>query len=257
MWATGTAWNGRGMHTDRRFSPRITALVEPDAIPIVIVHDNGIARAGLRAMLSDEYDVIASEPTLVDTLGSGRARVAVIDGDCLDDAAGAVANGMEVVLLLRTTERSEVINALRAGARGLLHWDATTEALRSAVRDVAAGGTALAPGAAACLVDLVLSRPERLDVDPAQLEELTVRERQVMELVAWGLSNEEIAQRLVISPATAKTHVSRAMVKLHAHHRAGLAVLAFQCGLVTAGETGGTREAERRISGRAGFSLAA
>jgi DNA-binding NarL/FixJ family response regulator len=236
---------------------RLTAMPAPDPMRIVIVHGNGISRAGLHAMLSGEHQVVGAGPTLADAFRAGRAQVAVVDDDCADDAARAVADGLDVVLLLRTTAPPAVMNALRVGARGLVQHDVTADALNRAVRDVARGGIALAPMAATCLVDLVLSRPERLDIYPAQLDELTVRERQVLELVACGFSNDEIAERLVISAATAKTHVSRTMVKLHVHHRAALAVIAFQCGLVTVGGTGGVRAAERRISGRADAQVAA
>ena len=122
---------------------------------------------------------------------------------------------------------------------------------------VAAGGVELSPPVAAQLIEVLLARPERLDPRPALLEELTSREREVMELVAWGLSNQEIGERLVISALTAKTHVSRAMIKLHAHDRAQLAVLAFQSGLVTVTNPAGRRAAARRIAGGNGFPLAA
>src|SRR6185437_139957 len=115
---------------------------------------------------------------------------------------------------------------------GLLLKDADPASLVDAVRIVAAGETLLAPPLASRLVEDFLSRPERLQGPPEQLDELTAREREVVSLVACGLSNEEIAERLVVPHATAKTHVSRALTKLHARDRAQLVVLAYETGLV-------------------------
>jgi DNA-binding NarL/FixJ family response regulator len=103
------------------------------------------------------------------------------------------------------------------------------------VRVVARGDALLAPGLASRLVADFMSRPERLRRTPEELDELTAREREVVSLVAYGLSNEEIAERLVVTRATAKTHVSRALVKLHARDRAQLVVLAYEAGLVLPG----------------------
>jgi DNA-binding NarL/FixJ family response regulator len=101
---------------------------------------------------------------------------------------------------------------------------------------VASGEALLAPGLASRLVADFMSRPERLRCTPEQLEELTAREREVVALVACGLSNEEIAEQLVVTRATAKTHVSRALCKLHARDRAQLVVLAYEAGLVLPGK---------------------
>jgi DNA-binding NarL/FixJ family response regulator len=124
-----------------------------------------------------------------------------------------------------------VFGALRAGATGLLLRDAAAEALADGVRVEADGGALLAPGLARRLVEDFLSRPERLRSAPEQLAELTAREREVVGLVGCGLSNDEIAERLVVSPATARTHVSRAMIKVHARDRAQLVVFAYESGL--------------------------
>jgi DNA-binding NarL/FixJ family response regulator len=141
------------------------------------------------------------------------------------------------VLILTTFESDEyVFEALRVGASGFLVKDSDpTEVLR-AVRVVCSGEALLSPSVTRRLIAEYAAWPERRRSDPAELEELTPREREVMALVAYGLTNAEIAERLVISPATAKTHVSRTMMKLHAHDRAQLVVLAFQTGLVSPGE---------------------
>jgi DNA-binding NarL/FixJ family response regulator len=140
------------------------------------------------------------------------------------------------VVMLMTSESDEaVFGALRAGATGLLLKDAGPDELVTAVRVVARGDAQLAPGLASRLVADFMSRPERLRATPAELEELTAREREVVALVACGLSNEEIAEQLVVTRATAKTHVSRALCKLHARDRAQLVVLAYEAGLVRPG----------------------
>jgi DNA-binding NarL/FixJ family response regulator len=103
----------------------------------------------------------------------------------------------------------------------------------------------LSPAATRRLIQEFAAWPERGSSAPDQLDELTDREREVMALVAYGLTNREIAERLVVSPATAKTHVTRAMGKLHAHDRAQLVVLAYQTALASANEAGAARAADR------------
>ena len=133
-----------------------------------------------------------------------------------------------VVILMTSASDDAVFGALRAGATGLLLKDTDPDELVAAVRSGARRGAAR-PGPRAPLVADFLSRPERLRT-PEQLEELTAREREVVALVACGMSNEEIAERLVVTRATAKTHVSRALCKLHARDRAQLVVLAYEAG---------------------------
>ena len=136
-------------------------------------------------------------------------------------------------MILTTFETDEnIFETLRAGASGFLLKDSDPAELLKAVRVVAGGEALLAPSVTRRLIADVLSRPDTSRVAPHELRWLTEREREVMALVAAGLSNREIAEQLVISPATAKTHVSRAMRKLHAHDRAQLVVLAYEAGLV-------------------------
>jgi len=127
-----------------------------------------------------------------------------------------------------------VFEALRAGASGFLLKDIEPDDLRQAVRVVAAGEALLSPRVTRRLITQFVAQIPRSPKDPERLAGLTEREREVMALVANGLSNEEIGERLAMSPATAKTHVSRAMLKLDARDRAQLVVLAYQTGLVTA-----------------------
>ncbi|MFJ3714273.1 response regulator [Streptomyces sp. NPDC090057] len=140
------------------------------------------------------------------------------------------------VLILTTFEDDEhVAEALRAGASGFLGKGARPEELVEAVRTVAAGDALLSPAATGALIRRFLAQP---DLCPGEvhkrLECLTPRERDVLALVALGLSNDEIAEHLFVSPLTAKTHVNRAMTKLAARDRAQLVVIAYQCGLASA-----------------------
>ena len=139
------------------------------------------------------------------------------------------------VLILTTFEIDEyVAHALRAGASGFLGKDADTADLITAIRTVAAGDTLLSPQATRVLISRFLAAPGMAAPIPgaSRLEVLTAREREVVALAAHGLSNEEIAERLFVSPYTARTHVHRAMAKLDARDRAQLVVIAYQTGLV-------------------------
>ncbi|MEU6477548.1 response regulator transcription factor [Streptomyces sp. NPDC047017] len=146
------------------------------------------------------------------------------------------------VLILTTFEEDEyVAEALRAGAGGFLGKGARPQELLDAVRTVAAGEALLSPQATRALITRFLAQPEPCPtVVHERLACLTPRERDVMRLVALGLSNDEIAERLFVSPLTAKTHVNRAMAKLGARDRAQLVVVAYHCGLVSAAAEPGT-----------------
>jgi len=140
------------------------------------------------------------------------------------------------VVVLTTFELDEyVFEALRAGASGFLLKDVEPDDLRAAVRVVASGDAMLSPSVTRRLVTEFAAQPARTAPAPDELRRLTAREREVMALVGHGLSNDEIAGRLVLSPATAKTHVSRAMVKLGVRDRAQLVVRAYETGLVRPG----------------------
>jgi DNA-binding NarL/FixJ family response regulator len=150
-----------------------------------------------------------------------------------DDRCGGVR-----IVILTTFELDEyVFEAIRSGASGFLVKDTEPVELIRGVRAVAAGDALLSPGVTRRLIGEFAARAKQ--ARPAGLlDPLTAREREVMTLVASGLSNEEIAERLVVSPATAKTHVSRAMVKLGVRDRAQLVVLAYESGLVRPGWAG-------------------
>ena len=140
------------------------------------------------------------------------------------------------VLVLTTFDLDEyVYQALRVGASGFLLKDTPPADLLAAIRVVAAGDALLAPGITRRLIAEFARRPDPSRVAPAALEALTDRERVVLGLVAQGLSNAEIAERLVVSPATSKTYVSRLLAKLGARDRAQLVAIAYETGLVTPG----------------------
>jgi DNA-binding NarL/FixJ family response regulator len=144
-----------------------------------------------------------------------------------------LADSGAAVMLLTSSESDErIFAALRAGASGLMLKGAEPAELVHGIHALARGDASLSPGLTRRLISEVVSRPAPARPKDELLDELTAREQEVMALVALGLSNDEIADRLVVSPATAKTHVSRAMVKLHAHHRAQLVVFAYETGLV-------------------------
>ena len=232
-------------------------------IRVLLTDDHALLRAGLRGLLESEPDI-----TVVGEAADGEESVRLarearpdvivmdirmpgVDGVEATRRIAADENLADVkVLILTTSETDEsLFEALRGGASGFLVKDSDPLELLKAVRLVAAGEALMSPGATRRLIEEFAAWPQRGRSAPEQLDELTGREREVMALVAYGLTNREIAARLFLSPATAKTHVSRAMVKLHVHDRAQLVVLAYQTGLVVAGIAGAI-SAANTISGR-------
>jgi DNA-binding NarL/FixJ family response regulator len=215
-------------------------------IEVVLVDDQHLMRAGFRALLDaeDDIDVVGEAADgaeavrlvadLVPDVVLIDVQMPVLDGI---EATRQIASdprllGVHVVILTNYGFDEYVFNALRAGASGFLVKDTDPASLLHAVRQVARGDTLLSPTITRRLVEEFVSRPPNGD-SSAALEELTSREREVVALVAGGLSNDEIATRLSISPVTAKTHVSRAITKVNARDRAQLVVLAYESGLVT------------------------
>ncbi|HEY2635816.1 MAG TPA: response regulator transcription factor [Solirubrobacteraceae bacterium] len=219
---------------------------ESPAIRVVIAHGDSLARIGLDALLAAEPGVgvagcaadgevaislarnIRPDVLVVDVALPGIGGVEVTRRIVADPATSAV----RVLLLGELEQDEEVLASLRAGASGFLLRDTERAELAQGVRAVAAGGAALAPSVVRRLMLELASQPDPGLPGPKQLDELTAREREVMALVATGLSNDQIAEQLVVSPATAKTHVSRALMKLRARDRAQLVVLAYESGLV-------------------------
>jgi DNA-binding NarL/FixJ family response regulator len=215
-------------------------------IRVVVADDQSLVRAGFRMLLDAEPDIdVVGEARdgveALDIIREARPDVVLMDIRMpeLDglEATRRISESSELdmvrVLILTTFETDEyVFEALRAGASAFLVKDTEPDDLLKAVRVVAAGEALLSPSVTRTLIGEFVSRPERRPVAPDSLSLLTDREREVLALVATGLSNEEIAQELFISPATARTHVSRIMMKLNARDRAQLVVTAYQSGLV-------------------------
>jgi DNA-binding NarL/FixJ family response regulator len=225
---------------------RTLTLVDADSIRVLIAYGDKLARVGLDALLDLEPGI-----AVAGSAGDGDGAVALareLKPDVLViDAALPGIDGVDVtrrivadpetaevrVLMLSTSDDDEeVFSALRAGASGFLLRDADPAELVDGVRTVATGEAALSAGAVRLVIAELASQPDPQLPGPEELDELTAREREVMALVATGLSNDQIAEHLTISWATAKTHVSRALTKLQARDRAQLVTLAYETRLV-------------------------
>ncbi|GAA4595833.1 response regulator transcription factor [Planotetraspora phitsanulokensis] len=221
------------------------------AIRVLLVDDQALIRAGFRALLSAEDDIEVVGEARDGHQGVAMAQqhlpdVALVDVqmpgmDGIETtrriAADARLEGVHVVILTNYGLDDYVFQALRAGASGFLLKDTEPAELLRAVRVAALGEALLSPSITRMLISEYVSRPPD-GIRPSALEMLTRREREVVALVARGLNNDDIAGRMVISPYTAKTHVSRAMTKLGARDRAQLVVFAYESGLVTARDSG-------------------
>ncbi|MGK5558398.1 response regulator [Actinomadura kijaniata] len=219
-------------------------------IRVLLVDDQPLIRRGFRALLDleDDIEVVAEAADGREGLALAREHLPDI---ALIDVQMPVMDGIEttrriaadpalarthVVILTNYGFDEHVFNALRAGAAGFLVKDIEPEDFLHSVRVAARGDALLAPSITRKLIDRYITRAPHPGADMA-LKELTNREREAVALVAQGLSNEQIADHMVISPLTAKTHIHRAMTKLHARDRAQLVVLAYQSGLVTPGDS--------------------
>lgn len=215
-------------------------------ITVLLVDDQPLIRGGFRALIDAEDDM-----TVVAAAADGQQGVALavehVPEVALIDVQMPVLDGIEttrriaadprlagvhVVILTNYGLDEYVFNALRAGAGGFLVKDIEPAEMLRSIRVAAGGDALLSPTITRTLISEFVSRPPDR-CPPAGPQVLTMREREVVALVARGLSNGEIAEHLVISPTTAKTHVSRAMVKLHARDRAQLVVYAYESGLVS------------------------
>lgn len=221
-------------------------------IRVALVDDQELVRAGFRVLIGTADDI-----EVVGEAGDGHEALEVIEKTRPDvvlmDIRMPVLDGIEAtrrihknpelekvrLLILTTFDFDEYVHeALRAGASGFLLKDARPSELLDAIRIVHAGESLLAPTVTRRFIEEFVRRNPTVDVSSKVLERLTDREREVLQLVARGMSNAEIADHLVVSPATAKTHVSRLLTKLDLRDRAQLVMVAYETGLVTPGSTG-------------------
>jgi DNA-binding NarL/FixJ family response regulator len=216
------------------------------AIRVAVASGDALSRAGICSLLDAEPD-IASTGLATDVEGAMALAVEARPDVLVLDVSLPCPAGMELVRQIATTADTagvhvlvvsssdaddDVFAMLRAGASGFLLRDTGAVELVRAVRAAGRGDAVLSPTVLRRVIADVISRPDPRLPAPQQLDELTAREREVVALVARGLSNDEIAEHLIVSPATAKTHVSRSLVKLQARGRAQLVTLAYEAGLV-------------------------
>ena len=214
-------------------------------ITVALADDQALVRMGLRVLIESEDDLV-----LAGEADNGRDAVSLIrrvrpdvvlmdirmpDLDGISALRQVTADpaltGVRVIMLTTFELDEYVFDALQAGAAGFLIKDSEPADMLRAIRLVAGGESLLSPSVTRRVIESFTSRSPLRRPHP-RLAELTEREREVLGLIGEGLSNDEIAARLVVSPATARTHVSRAMVKLGARDRAQLVVIAYQSGLV-------------------------
>jgi DNA-binding NarL/FixJ family response regulator len=224
-------------------------------ISVLVVDDQALVRAGFASLVESEDDM-----TVVGEATNGQEGVELARRTHPDvvlmDIRMPVLDGVEAtrriahdpalhdtrILVLTTFDLDDyVYDALRAGASGFLLKDTDPVELLRAIHVIEGGAALIAPTITQRLIAEFASRPDRSRVPPKELESLTQREREVMRLVAHGLSNDAIAATLVISPLTAKTHVSRVLTKLGCRDRSQLVVLAYETALVAPGEIGDPR----------------
>jgi DNA-binding NarL/FixJ family response regulator len=217
-------------------------------IRIVLADDQALVRAGFRALLNaqDDIEVVGEAADGTEAIAAAREhkpdvmlmdiRMPGLDGLEATRQISSAPDLADVhILILTTFEEDEyVFEAIRVGASGFLVKDTEPVELVRAVRVVAGGDALLSPSVTRRLIGEFATRAKKVQ-QPTTLDVLTDREREVVALVGEGLTNDEIAERLVVSPATAKTHVSRAMTKLATRDRAQLVVLAYESGLVRPG----------------------
>lgn len=214
-------------------------------IRVVLVDDQALIRAGFRAIVDSAPDLEvvgeADDGTdALDVIREARADVVLMDirmpgRDGIETTKAITADddlaGVRIIVLTTFETDEYVVAAMAAGASGFLDKGVDPNVLLDAIRVVAAGDALMTPRATrALLASLENDRPTR-PVDEGAIKHLTAREREIVGLVGQGLSNDEIAETLFLSPLTAKTHVSRAMTKLHARDRAQLVVIALRTGL--------------------------
>ena len=221
------------------------------AISVLLVDDDDLMRAGLRAVLSSDsvVEVVGEASTGRDAIAAARSsgpdvvlmdvRMPDLDGIAATRELALAAPEAKVVILTTFEQDDYIFGALQAGASGFLLKRASPEQLLAAIHAVAAGESLLSPSVTRIVIERMARQP-LADVDSAeQLDELTPREREVLELVARGLSNGEIAAALVIEESTVKTHLRRILMKLRLRDRIQAVIFAYESGLVRPGPAAG------------------
>ena len=217
------------------------------SIRVLLVDDDDLMRAGLRSVLSSDETI-----EVVGEAGDGRAaiervrelrpdvvlmdvRMPNLDGIAATREALAARAETKVVILTTFEEDDYIFGALSAGASGFLLKRSSPEALIGALHSVAAGDSLLSPSVTRRVIERMAKQPAPETSSSERLEELTPREREVLELVARGLANSEIASALVIEESTVKTHVKRILMKLRLRDRVQAVIFAYESGLTRPG----------------------
>jgi DNA-binding NarL/FixJ family response regulator len=221
--------------------------MSPAPVRVLLVDDDDLMRAGLRAVLSSDATI-----EVVGEASNGRAAVSAVrarspdlvlmdvrmpdlDGIAATREVLAAAPEVKVVILTTFEEDDYIFGALNAGASGFLLKRTRPEELLAGIHTVAAGDSLLSPSVTRIVIDRMARQPTPDTRSSDQLEELTAREREVLELVARGLSNSEIAAALVIEESTVKTHLKRILMKLHLRDRIHAVIFAYDSGLTQPG----------------------
>ena len=224
----------------------MTASQPPEQISVLLADDQRLVRAGFRVILETEPGITVVGEAANGTEAVSLARqlgptvvlmdIRMPDMDGLTAARLVLSETSSRVLMLTTFDSDEyVYAALRAGASGFLLKDAPSEQLVAAVRSVAAGDALIDPSITRRLIEQFVLASRVRATQTSQLEALTARETDVLRLVAQGLSNAEIARRLVVEESTVKTHVARILMKLDLRDRVQAVVYAYECGFVVPG----------------------
>ena len=215
---------------------------------VLIVDDDDLMRAGLRAVLSSDetIDVVGEAADGRDAIERSRSlkpdvilmdvRMSGLDGIAATREIVATAPQARILILTTFEDDDYVFGALHAGASGFLLKRARPEELIAAIHTIAAGESLLSPAVTRRVIDRLASSPQPDSSVTRRLRELTPRERDVLELVARGLSNDEIAATLVVEESTVKTHMKRILGKLDLRDRVQAVILAYETGLVRPGE---------------------